>query len=288
APAPGRFGTVLHFHRSITPGATSATPGTYGVLSPGCQTEKNPGRDCDVTRIFGNNDSDTFNFDQTFLGGRTRVYGSNKPTTLGSYAPLGDKEDFFFVNQLHTMNVAGAHTLTLDGQAATDTYVINTTGSQPCFGGDASGSSCHNYIINVLDTGAPDDGSDVLIVNGYDSLLSGYSDPNAGVSYATDDIFLLRRSNFIGTTPTSAIANELADDPAFVALLHGNLGLAQTVFTGDITAFNQTITRVSAGSFLAEGFLAGQRIQVSGTGAGVFAGSYTITAASPSTLTLAE
>ena len=31
-------------------------------------------------------------------------------------------------------DVVAAHTLTLDGQAGTDTYVINTTGSQPCLG----------------------------------------------------------------------------------------------------------------------------------------------------------
>src|SRR5205807_10578528 len=82
--------------------------------------------------------------------------------------------------QLAAVNgdIVAGHTLTLDGQAATDTYVINTTGSQPCFQGSAqvggAGSTCHNYIINVLDTGASDDGSDVLIVNGYDNPQVGY------------------------------------------------------------------------------------------------------------------
>ena len=69
-------------------------------------------------------------------------------------APTGDSEDFFFVNQLQTMNVAAGHTLTLDGQDGTDTYVVNTTGSQACLGNDQiAGATCHNYVINVLDTG---------------------------------------------------------------------------------------------------------------------------------------
>ncbi|MFN2609691.1 MAG: hypothetical protein ABR507_02275, partial [Actinomycetota bacterium] len=274
------FGSVMHLNGTITP----------GVLSPACIAEINPGRDCNITRVFGNVDTDTINFDQTYLGGRTRVYGSNTPTPTGATAPLGDSEDFFFVNQIQTMNVNAGHTLTLDGQAATDSYVINTTGSQPCFNGDITGSTCHNYVINVLDTGAPNDGVDVLIVNGFDSSQSGYSDPTAGVSYPTDDIFLLRRSNFIASTPTSNAANETADDPAFVALLHGNLGLSTTAFTGNITAFNTTITctscTIGTNDFLHNGFLAGQRIHISG--AGVFSGDYTVTAVTQTTMTVAE
>ena len=107
-----------------------------------------------MTRIFGNVDTDTINLDQTFLGGRTHVYGSNAMTctahseagctlpipTIGrpKTAPAGDSEDFLFVNQLQTMNVNGGHTLTLDGQDGTDTYVVNTTGSQGCLGATRS------------------------------------------------------------------------------------------------------------------------------------------------------
>jgi hypothetical protein len=101
-----------------------------------------------------------------------------------------------------------------------------------------------------------------------------------------DDIFLLRRSNYIAATPSSTTRNELANNPAFVALLHGTLGQVQPVFTGNITAFQQTITRTSAGSFLADGVLAGQRIRLSN--AGVFSGDYTVTAVSATTITIAE
>jgi hypothetical protein len=57
------------------------------------------------------------------------------------------------------------HTLTLDGQAGSDTYEIYTLGSQ--------GPDTRNYLINVLDTGAPDDGVDELIIYGYDAPNSG-------------------------------------------------------------------------------------------------------------------
>ena len=110
----------MHLHGTITP----------GPLSAGCRDEINPGRDCSVTRIFGNTDTDTIVFDQTKLGGRTRVYGSramtctaHDATCTNVWAPAGDSEDFVVVNQLQTMNVAAGHTLTLDGQAGTDTYV---------------------------------------------------------------------------------------------------------------------------------------------------------------------
>ena len=187
-------GTVMHLHGTITPGA----------LTSACRDEINPGRDCNITRIFGNVDTDTINFDQTFLGGRTHVYGSVAmtctahtelgctqpiPTTGGPVtAPAGDSEDFTFVNELQTMNVGAGHALTLDLQDGTDTYVVNTTGSQPCLGTDQiSGGTCHNYVINVLDTGAPNRGSDVLIVNGIDTQCSGYDPADCDRQHAVPD-----------------------------------------------------------------------------------------------------
>src|SRR5438045_5194011 len=115
----------------------------HGTIRPGkldqtCADRLEPGRECNITRIFGNVDADTVDFDQTCLGGRTRVFGSVAPTCSYPsacslvYAPAADGEDFFRVNQLQTtwvpgtpeVTVAGdvvaAHTLTLDGQAGTD------------------------------------------------------------------------------------------------------------------------------------------------------------------------
>ena len=138
----------MHLHGTITP----------GPLSAACAATVNPGRECDVTRIFGNTDADTVTFDQTFLGGRTIAFGSKAPSctghTTGDCAnvdapkagnPNWDNEDFFVVNGLQTTfdptqpesiggDVRAAHSLTLDGQGGTDTYVINTTGSQSCLG----------------------------------------------------------------------------------------------------------------------------------------------------------
>ena len=91
-------------------------------------------------------------------------------------------------------------TLTLDGQAGSDHYIVNTTGSQ---GPD------RNYVINVLDTGASDDGVDELV--GLRRQRDGRHLPAA------------RRSTAIA----GLNGNETADRPAFVALLHGTLAQAQ-------------------------------------------------------------
>ncbi|HEX6131541.1 MAG TPA: hypothetical protein VF044_07395, partial [Actinomycetota bacterium] len=252
--------------------------------------------ECDVTRIFGNTDTDTIELDETLLGGRTRIYGSRAPSCSDHganpdcelvYAPTGDSEDFITIDELQTMNVAAGHVLTLDGQSGTDTYVVNTTGSKKCLGGDLiSGATCHNYVINVLDTGRPNDGSDVLIVNGFDSALSGYDAEDA--AYPADDIFLLRRSNYIGSTPTSTVANELADDPAFVALLHGNFGTATAVPTASNIGLTICFAQASCpgevgrkliaapGTFDATNFVVGRRIHLGGGNAGVWAGDYTV------------
>ena len=125
-----------------------------------------------LTRIFGHTDVDTFQLgDATgvaggttlgsagyiHLGGKTRIYGSQTPT-----AARPDGEDRFLVYYLQTMNVAAGHTLTLDGQDESDTYLVYTTGSR---------GSSRNYVINVLDTGAPDDGVDSSSIYGADSAL---------------------------------------------------------------------------------------------------------------------
>ena len=178
-------GTVMHFAGEITPGVLGA-------------------RLTWIARIFGNADNDAFYFDQTDLDGKTRVYGSNRPTDCvgvppgpcGADAPAGDGQDYFEVNQLETMDVAAGHTLTLDGQSDTDTYVVNTAGSN---------ASEHNYVINVLDTGAKNNGLDTLTVNGT----------------GDDDTFLLRQVSWIGEAQNFSL--EYAETPAFVALLHGSV-----------------------------------------------------------------
>ncbi|MBL8480594.1 MAG: hypothetical protein JNJ60_00240, partial [Rhodocyclaceae bacterium] len=208
-----------------------------------------------ITSIFGNDDVDTIQFgDPTgktggtaqnsdgyiFLGSKTRAYGSQDTSVL---ATDNDGEDHFLVYFLQdTATVTSPamlsnpndavpgygpdltnlgrqnaeHTLTLDGQADTDTYEVFTLGS--------NGVDDRNYIINVLDTGDEHDGVDALTVYGLDSPNSG-SDVNHN-AYPTDDIFLLRAASFI--------PNETADRPGFVALLHGSLGAYQ-----DVVQFNE-------------------------------------------------
>src|SRR5262249_35190923 len=139
----------------------------------------------------------------------TFAYGSTTPTPAGSTAPPSDGQDTFVVNQLESMTssrplVTPDHgitvrrdTLDIDGQAGTDTYLINTTGSHS--------ATPSNYVINVLDTGAKTDGTDTLTINGSDAA----------------DLFLLRQADFL-------VGRPYADTPAFVALLHGTLDQAQS------------------------------------------------------------
>ncbi len=176
-----------------------------------------PGSGGGLTRVFGNSEADTIIFDQTYLGGQTRAYGSATPTAAGAFASTGDGngtctqvtppnngsgcDDTFIVNHLPSMvtlgtDAAAADTLTLDGQSGNNVYDIYTAGSQ--FGEN-------NYEINVLGTHGPTDGTDTLNIYGYDTYNGSDSAPDAGGadntgSYcgdgtdecATNDIFLLR------------------------------------------------------------------------------------------------
>ena len=103
-----------------------------------------------------------FNFLETFLGAPTRVYGSQSQTTGAA-----DGTDFFLADRIQTMNVAAGHTLTFNGQADADSYLVITTGTE---------GAERNYVVNVLDTGTS--GVDALEIRGADD---------------SDDIFLLRR-----------------------------------------------------------------------------------------------
>ncbi|HZK06225.1 MAG TPA: hypothetical protein VFC82_10350 [Actinomycetaceae bacterium] len=202
-----------------------------------------------LTRIFGNTDADIIQFggdpaapgqaDTTIemgdqlgdpgyihLGSQTRVYGSSSETTGAD-----DGEDRFFVYYLQTMDVAAGHTLTLDGQADTDTYTVYTTGSR------ATASGVRNYVINLLDTGDPADGADLAAIYGADNLdpaLNGYL-PGTTTAAPNDDVFLLRAATCIPAAggQTCEGDNETADRPAFVALLHGSVANYADLIAGN-------------------------------------------------------
>jgi Ca2+-binding RTX toxin-like protein len=186
--APAGWGTTMYFAGRVG--------GVFNLKGADDPTEQ--------TLIFGHTDVDDFTFDGTFLGADTTVYGSDD---LSAAEP--DGEDRFFVDELQTIDVAAGHTLTLDGQAKSDSYKVQTTGSE---------GSARHYVINVLDTGVSSDGVDELEILGTES---------------SNDIFLLRRSTSIGKP---------ADRPAFVALLHGELGLLRdTIQSNETSASVQRI-----------------------------------------------
>src|SRR5262249_45180157 len=125
-----------------------------------------------VTVNAGPNDPNNRNYTVAAVTAMTLTLASQNLVTAESrtatvknnqYAPAVDGEDFFIVNQPQTMAIdqqttAGVETdetLILDGQSGSDTYVVNTTGTH---------GGLRNYVVNVLDTGAPDDGMDNLSV----------------------------------------------------------------------------------------------------------------------------
>jgi Ca2+-binding RTX toxin-like protein len=221
-----------------------------------------------ITRIWGNTETDHIQFGDLsgitggttfgdgittfasdgfiFLGSQTRAYGSNCAPDVcfsagdaGHNPSIADGEDTFTVYYLQSADVLSApaqlgvgtgagHSLTLDGQADTDYYIVHTTGSH---------GAIRNYVVNVLDTGEENDGVDELTIYGFDNTATDFNGYVTGTltKNKTDDIFLLRAVKCIDTqgplgvtdpavaVPTTCTSPaEVADHPAFVALLHGD------------------------------------------------------------------
>ncbi|CAM2780863.1 LEPR-XLL domain-containing protein [Vibrio rarus] len=81
-----------------------------------------------------------------------------------TFINLGSGDDAITINQLNTRE----DQLVLDGEGGTDSYIINRSGTDK------------DYVIDVQDSGAANDGADVLTLNGL----------------ASDDTFLIR-ANFV-------------------------------------------------------------------------------------------
>ena len=166
-----------------------------------------------------------------FLGSKTTIHGNATTNPLTS-----DGEDRITIWYLQSMDVVtsptglqsgvgAGRTLNLDGQGESDYYAVYTNGSH---------GNIRNYVINVLDTGAPNAGVDELAIYGYDNTAAAYNGylPGTTTNAATDDIFLLRALKCIdnespfalgGGVPSGCLTpTEAADRPAFVALLAGS------------------------------------------------------------------
>ncbi|HSC16224.1 MAG TPA: hypothetical protein VLI71_13960, partial [Gammaproteobacteria bacterium] len=148
--------------------------------------------------ITGEDDDDTFHLSPATLRGHTQAFGDR--SAVG--AATGGS-DLFVLD--HLPSVTSSHdrpghllangsngvvldTIDLDGRSGTDHYVVNISG-------DATA-----YLVNVHDTGLPDDGADTLRVHTLQEVGPAPFDwdhPQQGVADAgTDDVFLLRR-NFV-------------------------------------------------------------------------------------------
>ena len=130
--------------------------------------------------IFGDDDDDVIQLHPQSLVGHTRIFGEGG-------------EDFVLLDRLPTIDtfherpddgVTGLvrDTVDVDGGAATDAVEIQLTGIQQR--GNDIGERA-DYLVNVSDSGARDDGVDTLRMLGFDIGDPGHA--------SGDDLFLLRK-----------------------------------------------------------------------------------------------
>ncbi|MCP4887379.1 MAG: hypothetical protein GY904_12290, partial [Planctomycetaceae bacterium] len=153
--------------------STGSGGDTVNISSAGSLTAGNvliqSGDDTDTITIFGTIDAglNTIVIDG---GAGTDSVLLETPTLTGEASVLGgDDEDSIVVDQLPSQ--AAGDSLRLDGGGNTDVYTINIAGGAT------------DYVIDVDDSGAENDGADTLTINGLDTPSTG-------------DVFLLRK-NFV-------------------------------------------------------------------------------------------
>ena len=143
----------------------------------------------DAILIAGERDDDTIVLRPQQIEGYTKVLGDLDGLPGGRDTMILDRLPSITTEHDRPGDGIGMvrDSVDLDGRGGYDTYIVNLTGGLT------------DYRVNILDSGAPDDGADILTINGTE-------DP---------DIFLLRRTSFIPGQTTEA--------PAFVALIKGTL-----------------------------------------------------------------
>ncbi|WP_292324641.1 hypothetical protein, partial [Mesorhizobium sp.] len=253
-------GAIMVVAGNRSPGSPSGTSGSrpIGTWRPDDNTAGVTNADR-LTRIFGNADSDFFQFGDTtgsaggtawgsagyvFIGSKTRVYGSDVAAT-GSYATPNDRNDGEDSFKVYFLQDAAAQT----SPAITPVGVTFTTDQYTT----GAALPTYTYQMNVLaeHTLTLDGQSDTdtyevytlgsqgnqrnYIINvldtgeeddGVDELsIFGRDSANNGANFQTDDIFLLRAAAYL--------PHETADRPGYVALLHGTLGPYQDVVQGN-------------------------------------------------------
>ncbi|MBW6493254.1 MAG: hypothetical protein K0B16_01635 [Burkholderiaceae bacterium] len=164
--------------------------------------------------LAGERQADTITLRPDSLLGHVRV--------LGDTDGLAGGDDIIIVDHLPTMTAlrdrlddgsvtSVRDTVDLDGRGGTDTYTVLTHGSLS--------EGTHDYIVNVLDSGAKDDGLDTLNIDGSEDA----------------DVFLLRRV----TALTEGFSVPVpGNTPAFVALMHGSVDDVRNQVRDDVERIN--------------------------------------------------
>jgi Ca2+-binding RTX toxin-like protein len=175
---------LIDINALVSAGVAINIRGDHGDADPGYGTRIDilGNLNSPTTTITGGRDDDVIYLAPQSLVGNTTVLGDVDGQ------PGGD--DIIIVNNLPSITTTQGgvrDTLTLDGRGGNDEYTVFT-----------SGDAERDYIINVLDSGAPNDGADKLFIQGTDEK----------------DVFLLRK-NFVALLHEDVGAGE--DDPRFTS-----------------------------------------------------------------------
>lgn len=142
--------------------------------------------------VTGERDSDIIDLSPQILAGHTIL--------LGDDDGLAGGRDLFILDHLPTVTTShdrpnhvlrdgtdGAvrDTIDVDGRGGTDDVIVNVTAGRT------------DYIVNVHDTGAPNDGADTLTING--------TDPGDAGNASGEDLILARRHFVAFLTPNTGV-----------------------------------------------------------------------------------
>ncbi|RJR48541.1 MAG: calcium-binding protein, partial [Desulfobacteraceae bacterium] len=212
-------GTTLHADRALN------IRGDHANADPGLGTRIDLDGHIASTDayIYGETDDDIVDLHLQSIEGHTRVYGNTG-------------EDLILVDHLPNLDVvrrglASRDSLDIDGQGDTDDVIVNATSNRT------------DYIINVWDTGVPDNGADTLTINGTEP-----GDPN---NASGEDLFLLREKFVAYLNPDSGptdlnpeIERINYNENINGRLVVNGLGGADAFYSDD----NSAITTIDGGS----------------------------------------
>ena len=175
-----------------------------------------------------------------------------------------------------------------DPQAVALVHTIDPTTTDPSYLATAPGGSAQEILQRIYATVIDDDSPGVFVnQSGGSTLVTLCGNALCTIPGPGDSYTLRLTSQPTDTVQVAIITDGQTDATGLPTAKIGGLRPTQ-LFAGNITVSGSTITRAAGsdlGSFVDEGFVAGMRIRIGGTGTGDDADFFVLTV-TPSTLTL--